>query len=226
MCEAILNKLDSDLFEMPDDGTLAWFVSSVDKVDCVCFALRVKKDAMLPSVFYEITEIEGLIAALCLLYKHVGEPLKGKTQADVEKGYFDKQQDGRILLAIDTTQPKETVDFSWTDSIEIENTMDIDTAVTYMTHGRKSKLEEALSAEFTAEKLPVNDVNWEDPAIQLGSLFKKKELGDTQTPQAKRSRKTPSKSPSPDGAAAAPSQFSNQVTERLAAMKRKDGPSA
>ena len=88
MVDYLLHGLEPDLFELyPADN--AWYKDN--KVDLLCFGLRVSQDTALPSVMYE--GLEAWVppaAALSQHYVALGKLLSTppKTHAELLQGYF------------------------------------------------------------------------------------------------------------------------------------------
>lgn len=86
LADHILHSLEPSIFKkVPPEG--AWYEQK--KVDCVCFALRIKKKAALPQLARgESDSIEALTAALSQHYANIGQPLKDLAPEEIAKGYF------------------------------------------------------------------------------------------------------------------------------------------
>ena len=84
------------------------------ELDVLCFALRIKKEATLPTVDYEIPETVGALgSALSQHYQSIGKPLHGKTAGDILKGYHHLTgvNKDHIECILDQNTPKTSLDF-------------------------------------------------------------------------------------------------------------------
>ena len=158
----ILNKLEPTLFpeEQPED---AWF--RADKIDLLCFALRVQKSTSLPHVTHEVDDtFEDVAAALSQHYLNIGKPLTipPKTPEQLLEGYYHLESDKVYTCTLDSKDQKTRIDFSYADSVALENPLNHQSSVTLTMGGRDSKVD-TMHVEFAQDgvEFPDQEADWQ-----------------------------------------------------------------
>ena len=190
------------------------------------------------TVAYAIDAAENLIKAMRTVYNlgPVHPLLRVKEDYETNKakilaGYF-KSNGTEIEYLWDDAAPN--VDLSFADEVEIQNTHDFDTVVSYKAHGRSHKLEEGIAAEFVGKGksfkfVPVNNFDWTTGVAEVlkQDLKEKEEDSTPKKKKAKTSGGTASSQASPDNstASASSTKANNTLGEKaLHRLQAKANP--
>ena len=125
-------------------------------VNVLCLALKVNKEAYLPSYWFERLEQVPLLRDACLArYQAMGTWLRPKAQEVILEGIYTKVSDHEVACIYDTrpTQQKYKVTFGDYDSLEITDPWDLETSVKLEKNGR------AVSVTDMYREFKENEVN-------------------------------------------------------------------
>ena len=170
------------------------------ELQLLCFALRMRKGALLPTALYEIPETVGALAdAFREHYLAIGKPLTAKSQSMecLMLGYYHlNEETKKITCVLDRKREKTQLNFDYATKIEILEPLDMDTGVQMTVAGRQSVLPDIME-EFEAEDVTFPDGEWKGE-------FTKNERGEK--PEKKKAKIEPASS-----SAASPSKPGNAV---------------
>jgi hypothetical protein len=203
-------------------------VSEQEAMFMVCRAIHGRKDSLLPTVTHDIeATVESLISAISQHYKESGFPLRGKTLAELKKGYFEANDSGGkvVTTILDTTvdgeggadsqvQGKVALNFEYADeAVKIENPLDVTTRVTVKVGGRATSID-SLAQEFQDRgiDMPKTEVDWK------GELAEKKKV--PATPVKKGKSGTPDKNEKASSSSTSAKPLSQAIMRRLSPMAK------
>ncbi|CAK0851989.1 unnamed protein product [Prorocentrum cordatum] len=169
LVEHLLHAIEPEIFPK-DEPADAWYKDC--KLEVLCFALRVSMDTQTPNVIYEGMETwTSLGTAISQHYTGIGSPLKGKTSAEILRGYFDPQEaednSWNLTCILDTKAEKSVVKVEAGD-LTVENPFDWTTDLLLATGTRTHRIQ-SVHEEFAALNVPMptaTSVKWQ------GDLFK------------------------------------------------------
>ena len=225
LLDFLLHSLEPTLFQLTCAED-AWYKD--DKLDLLCFALRVSQEKALPSVEYEGLESwTSLAAALSQHYEALGKPLTTpvKTQEELLQGYFREQTgaDGThvVTTVVDTKEEKTEVTFE-AGALTFENRFDWHTLVSLEKNGRVFKLDN-MAEEFESDDVPCPEKPWQGEAFGKKRLVETPNKGKEQTSgQASSAKKRFSPSPPASAAVSDALRKRLRAKESAAARSSKD----
>ena len=171
--------------------------------------------------------MESIVAALSQHYKAIGRIPEPRTLAQLQEGIYKHDDTGKNILCVFDTKPegqKSKIQLEHTDSVEIENPLDVNTLVKTTTNNLTTRFD-SIADEFRSMnvELPALEPDWK------GDLFGAKlENPPDATPKAKNKRKSGAdKSPGADESIS-PSAFASKTAVALndALRKRLKKPDA
>ncbi len=143
----MLHALEPGLFpENPDaDG---WYSSH--ELSLLCMALRVSKNAFLPTETHGVGgTVQDLVAATSQHYLQIGKPLSipRKEPAELLQGYFRETDPNskKFTCILDAKEQKTMLDFSSAEEVEAEDPLDLEAPFVITMNARKSKVEDLRS---------------------------------------------------------------------------------
>jgi hypothetical protein len=204
--------------------------SNEDIIGILCFALRVRRDSALPTKSHEVELLGDLVSAFSQRYASVGKPMENVSKNAILNGYY-LSQDLRILCSL-APPPQEGeeplhIEFSWADSLVLEDAFDADSAVSLHRGGRKMSFT-ALRSTFEQKgvNFRVDGDTWTLAGYPLRQPLTPQGGGTAVTTPDRRQRTPGARGSTPEGRTTprADNDVSNVLRNRLNATPSRESP--